>query len=53
MVSILRGIVAKAEIATPHEVMSITGHQTLEEVERYTRTAKRRILAGSAMDRLT
>jgi integrase/recombinase XerD len=23
--------------ATPHEIMAITGHQTLEEVERYTK----------------
>lgn len=26
--------------ASPHEIMSITDHQTLEEVERYTREAK-------------
>lgn len=38
--------------ATPHEIMAITGHQTLEEVERYTRTAGRRVLADSAMERL-
>jgi integrase len=25
--------------ATPHEIMAITGHQTLEEVERYTKAA--------------
>jgi len=38
--------------ASPHEIMAITGHQTLEEVDRYTRTAKRRMLADSAMERL-
>ena len=31
--------------ATPHEIMAITGHQTLEEVERYTQAAQRRKLA--------
>ena len=35
--------------ATPHELMAITGHKTLEEVERYTRKANRRTLADSAM----
>ena len=38
--------------ATPDEIMAITGHQTLEEVDRYTRAAKRRTLADSAMERL-
>ena len=38
--------------ATPHEIMAITGHQTLEEVEHYTRTANRQKLADAAMDRL-
>lgn len=32
--------------------MAITGHQTLEEVERYTRAARRRVLADSAMEKL-
>jgi len=32
--------------------MSITGHQTLEEVERYTREAQRRKLADAAMAKL-
>lgn len=40
------------EGATPHELMAITGHQTLEEVERYTRRAARKKLADSAMARL-
>ena len=28
--------------ATPHEIMAVTGHQTLEEVERYTKAASRK-----------
>jgi len=39
--------------ATPHEIMSITGHQTLEEVERYTKAARRRGMADTAMAKLT
>lgn len=35
--------------ATPHELMAITGHTTLEEVERYTRAAGKKRLADSAM----
>lgn len=38
--------------ASPHEIMAITGHQSLEEVEHYTRAASKRRLADSAMDRL-
>ena len=38
--------------ATPHEIMAITGHKTLEEVERYTRKAKTKGLADRAMARL-
>lgn len=38
--------------ASPHEIMAITGHQTLEEVEHYTSAARKRRLADSAMDRL-
>lgn len=36
---------------TPHEIMAVTGHQTLEEVERYTREAQRAGLAHSAWKR--
>lgn len=36
---------------TPHEIMAVTGHQTLEEVERYTREAQRAGLADSAWER--
>jgi integrase/recombinase XerD len=38
--------------ATPHEIMSITGHQTLEEVERYTKAVSRRKTADAAMAKL-
>lgn len=39
--------------ATPHEIMAITGHQSLEEVERYTRAARRRKSADSGMAKLS
>jgi len=39
--------------ATPHEIMAITGHQTLEEVERYTKAASRKKTADAAMAKLT
>ncbi|MCW5694666.1 MAG: tyrosine-type recombinase/integrase [Pseudolabrys sp.] len=38
--------------ASPHEIMAITGHRSLEEVERYTRTARKAQLADSAMAKL-
>jgi integrase/recombinase XerD len=38
--------------ASPHEIMAITGHQSLEEVERYTRAARKAQLADSAMAKL-
>jgi len=34
---------------TTHEIMAITGHKTLAEVERYTRAAAQKKLAASAM----
>ncbi len=34
---------------SPHEIMSVSGHETLKEVERYTKTANRAQLANSAM----
>lgn len=37
---------------TVHEIMSITGHQSLKEVERYTREAARRGLADTAITRI-
>lgn len=42
-----------AEIGcTEHEIMAITGHQTLKEVVRYTRAARRKGLAESGMAKL-
>ncbi len=38
--------------ATTHEIMAITGHQSLEEVERYTRAAQRSRLADGAVAKL-
>jgi site-specific recombinase XerD len=38
--------------ATPHQIMAVTGHQTLSEVERYTKNANRRTLADHGMARL-
>ena len=38
--------------APTHEIMAITGHKSLAEVERYTREVDRRKLADSAMARL-
>jgi integrase len=38
--------------ATPHEIMAFTGHQTLEEVERYTKAANRKKSADVAMTKL-
>lgn len=38
--------------ATPHEIMAITGHKTLEEVESYTRAAQKAGLADSGMAKL-
>ena len=37
---------------TPHEIAAVTGHKTLSEVERYTRSADQTRLATSAMKRL-
>jgi len=37
---------------TPHEIRSITGHRSLQEVQRYTEAADREGLAGSAMARV-
>ncbi|WP_414833606.1 tyrosine-type recombinase/integrase [Afifella sp. YEN Y35] len=35
-----------------HEIMAVTGHQTLKEVERYTREAERKRLGDSAIRKL-
>ncbi|GAB1717057.1 MAG: phage integrase [Nitrobacter sp.] len=39
--------------ATPHEIMSITGHRSIEEVERYTKAARMRMMANAAMAKLS
>jgi len=38
--------------ATAHEIMAITGHRSLEEVQRYTQAARQPDLADSAMSKL-
>jgi integrase len=38
--------------ASEHEIMAVTGHQTSKEVSRYTRAARQRVLAESAMARV-
>jgi hypothetical protein len=35
-----------------HEIMAITGHTTSKEVMRYTKAARQKVLAASAMARL-
>jgi hypothetical protein len=38
--------------ATAHELMAVSGHKTLTEVQRYTKDADRRRLADAAMAKL-
>jgi len=38
--------------ARSHEIMAITGDQTLEEAERYTKAASRKKTADAAMQKL-
>lgn len=38
--------------ATPHQIGAVTGHQSLDEIERYTRSARRKKLADEAMAKL-
>jgi site-specific recombinase XerD len=38
--------------ASPHEICAVTGHVSLEEIERYTRAAQKRKLADAAMAKL-
>ncbi len=38
--------------ATAHEIAAVTGHMSLEEIERYTRAARKRGLADTAMAKL-
>ena len=37
---------------TAHEIMAITGHESIQEVERYTKAAEQKLLAKSAMVKL-
>lgn len=37
---------------TPHEIAAMTGHRSLKEIERYTKSASQEKLAKSAMDKL-
>ena len=39
--------------ATPHQIMAVTGHSSLEEIERYTREVNRLRLADEAIDKLS
>lgn len=39
--------------ATPHQIMAITGHTSLKEVERYTKAAQRRKMANAGMAKLS
>ena len=36
-----------------HEIMAITGHKTLSEVQRYTRQARQKTMAQSAIAKLS
>jgi integrase/recombinase XerD len=38
--------------ATAHEIAAVTGHMSLEEIERYTRAARKKKLADTAMAKL-
>jgi integrase len=38
--------------ASEHEIMAVTGHRTSKEVSRYTRAARQKVLADSAMQKL-
>lgn len=38
--------------ATPHEIAAVTGHMSFEEIERYTRAARKRKLADTAIAKL-
>ena len=40
------------ERSTPHQIMAITGHKALAEVETYTRAVRQQILAEQAMEQV-
>jgi ATP-dependent exoDNAse (exonuclease V) alpha subunit len=47
-----RPVLRLAELgASDREIMAITGHQTAKEVDRYTKGARQRTLAASAMEK--
>ncbi len=38
--------------ASPHEIAAVTGHQTLKEIENYTRAASRKKMADAEVSRI-
>jgi integrase len=38
---------------TPHQIAAISGHETLREIERYTKAASRKAMAAQAMAVMT
>jgi integrase len=52
--SLRKGTAAElaTEGASPHEIMSVTGHTTLAEAERYTREAEKKKLADRALSKI-
>ncbi|MEM7508164.1 MAG: tyrosine-type recombinase/integrase [Pseudomonadota bacterium] len=46
------GVMAAERGCTAHQIMEILGHDTLEEAERYTRTANARTLGDAGFERL-
>ena len=42
----------KIKLSMAHEIMAITGHESIQEVERYTKSAEQKRLAESAIKKL-
>jgi hypothetical protein len=42
----------EGEGATPHQIAAVTGHENLDEIERYTREAAQPGLAASALSKI-
>jgi hypothetical protein len=38
---------------TPHQIAAISGHESLREIERYTKAASRKMMAAQAMAVMT
>jgi integrase/recombinase XerD len=38
--------------ASTHEIAAVTGHTSLEEIERYTRAAQKKMMADAAISKL-